>query len=123
MKWNTETDKFSIPLTVNISRRRRGITTGPDLTLESLKNLEEAILAKRITLSLTMSLYDPMGFICPLTIRLKWLLQQIGKEKLKPGWDEPLTKDEKEPWLEIIRLMVEQGSVTFNRSCKPEDVV
>ena len=92
MKWNTETDKFSIPLTVNISRRRRGITTGPDLTLESLKNLEEAILTRRITLSLTMSLYDPMGFICPLTIRLKWLLQQMGKEKLKPGWDETLRK-------------------------------
>ena len=29
IKWCTETDKFSIPLTVNISYRRRGTPTGP----------------------------------------------------------------------------------------------
>ena len=32
IKWATEEDKFSIPLTVNVSKRRRGVTTGPDMT-------------------------------------------------------------------------------------------
>ena len=32
IKWDTEEDKFSIPLTVNVSKRRRGVTTGPDVT-------------------------------------------------------------------------------------------
>ena len=32
--WNTESDKCWIPLTVNVSRRRRGMTTGPDVSLK-----------------------------------------------------------------------------------------
>ena len=37
IKWNTETDKLTIPLTVNISHRRRGALTGPDFNVK--KNL------------------------------------------------------------------------------------
>ena len=43
------------------------------------EEINEAILTRRIALSITMSLYDPLGYICPLTIRMKWLLQQLGK--------------------------------------------
>ena len=72
IKWSTETDKFTIPLTVNISNRHRGGPTGPDVTKATVGILEEATLTRRINLSLTMLLYDPLGFIMPLTIRLKW---------------------------------------------------
>ena len=30
--------------------------------------------------------------------------------------------EQREPWLEILKLMVEEGSITINRSYKPEDV-
>ena len=73
--WNTESDKCWIPLTVNVSRRRRGMTTGPDVTLETLDSLEGAVFTRRIVLSVTMSLYDPLGYICPLATRLRWLCQ------------------------------------------------
>ena len=134
IKWDTEADKFSIPLTVNVSRRRRGMTTGPDVTSMSVEAIDEAVMTRRISLSITMSLYDPLGYICPLTIRLKWLLQQLGKPEQSiaekqlvkkgksQGWDAPLTTDEKEPWVEILKLMVQQGSIVFHRSCKPVDV-
>ena len=120
IKWDTEADKFSIPLTVNVSRRRRGMTTGPDVTSMSVDAIDEAVMTRRIALSITMSLYDPLGYICPLTIRLKWLLQQLGKPEQSiaekqlvkmgksKGWDAPLTKDEMEPWVEILKLMVKQ---------------
>jgi hypothetical protein len=84
-------------------------------------------MTRRIALSITMSLYDPLGYICPLTISLKWLLQHLGKpgqsEEEKhlvkkgksQGWD-------KEPWIEILKLMVKQGSIVFNRSCKPTNM-
>ena len=94
IKWNTETDKLTIPLTVNISHRRRGAPTGPDLTRETVGILDEAELSKRINLSLTMSLYDPMGFICPLSIRLKWQLQQLGKTGQKANWDDALSMEQ-----------------------------
>ena len=69
-----------------------------------------------------MSLYDPLGYICPLVTRLRWLCQQLGKPAEKKGWDDALTSDEKEPWVEIFRKMVKTGKVTFRRSCKPTDV-
>ena len=134
IKWDTETDKFSVPLTVNVTKRIQGETTSLDVTNMSIEDLDTAIITRRIALSITMSLYDPLGYICPLTIRLKWLLQQLGKpgqsveEKQlvkkgkSQGWDTPLTHDEKEPWMEILKLMVKQGSIVFNRSCKPIDV-
>ena len=36
--------------------------------------------------------------------------------------DDPLTTTQKEPWLEIFKLMLEQNNITLDRSCKPEDV-
>ena len=122
IKWSTETDKFTIPLTVNISNRHRGVPTGLDVTKGTVGILEEATLTRRINLSLTMLLYDPLGFIMPLTIRLKWHPEQLGKTGAKATWDESLATAQKEPWLEILKLMVEQGSITIRRSCKPEDV-
>ena len=79
IKWDTETDKFSIPLTVNVTKRRQAETTGPDVTNMSIEDLDAAIITRRIALSIPMSLYDPLGYICPITIRLKWILQQLGK--------------------------------------------
>ena len=122
VKWSTETDKFTVPLTVNISRRRRGEVTGPDLCIETMDAMEGAVFTRRILLSVTMSLYDPMGFISPITIRLKWLLQQLGSGRDKPGWDAPIDKDEKLRWEILFKKMVDTGEVTFNRSCKPAEV-
>ena len=117
----------SIKLTVNISKRRRGQATGPELTIQTLGDLDTAVLTRRIVLSVTMGIYDPVGYICPLTTRLRWLVQQLGKLKQhstdkKDKWDDPLSKDEMAPWLELFRKMVQAGAIEFSRSCKPEDV-
>ena len=40
--WNTETDKCWIPLTVNVTKRRAGMPTGPDVTLATIDSLEGA---------------------------------------------------------------------------------
>ena len=54
IKWSTETDKFTVPLTV-----KSPTGAGPDVTKATAGILEEATLTRRINLSLTMSLYDP----------------------------------------------------------------
>ena len=72
-------------------------------------------------MSITMGIYDPLGYICPLTIRLRWLVQELGKTQQEKGWDDPLAQDEKGPWIDILTKMVEMGCITFNRSCKPVD--
>ena len=121
IKWDTETDKFSIKLPVNITKRRRGMVTGPDLTIETLESMEGAVFTRRILLSVTMSIYDPLGFITPVSIRMKWMLQLLGKNRTA-GRDDPICPEERPRWSEVIKQLVEQGELIFSRSCKPENV-
>ena len=69
-----------------------------------------------------MSLYNPLGFITPLTIRLKWMLQQLSTAEGIKGWDDELSIEQKQPWAQLLSEMVTQGSISFPRSCKPEDI-
>jgi hypothetical protein len=48
--------------------------------------------------------------------------KQLVKTGKRQGWDTPLIHNEKEPWIEILKLMVKQGSIVFKRSCKPTNV-
>ena len=52
---------------------------------------------KRKTLSLVSSVYDPLGWVSPLTIRGKIFLQTLWKEKM--GWDQTLNTEQ----IKVIR--------------------
>ena len=41
-------------------------------------------------LGFVMSCYDPMGLICPLTIKLKLQLRILYGPENDLGWDEPI---------------------------------
>jgi hypothetical protein len=43
---------------------------------------------KRNVISLIGQIYDPLGFLSPVTIRFKKLMQELCKTRL--GWDQPL---------------------------------
>ena len=47
---------------------------------------------KRSILSLVSSIYDPLGWVSPLTVRGKMFLQTLWKEK--KDWDEKLNPDQ-----------------------------
>ena len=46
---------------------------------------------KRGILSAVSSLYDPMGFVCPVVLEAKKILQKLWKLKL--GWDDEIPED------------------------------
>ena len=48
-------------------------------------NLREFSNTKRGILSLIASLYDPLGFVCPIVLEPKLLFQQLCRQKF--GWD------------------------------------
>ena len=116
--WDSGTDMFSISLVVNVSKRRRGAPTEPDITVDTIKDLQGAVLTKRICLSVTNSPYDLSGVLSPLTIRLKVLMKKMYSKEYSLGWDQGLPEELRLEWVEVLKDMVGQ-TIEFHRSIMP----
>ena len=74
VSWNPITDNMNVEV-------------GESLTQETLWRF-----TKRKILSLVSSIYDPLGWVSPLTVRGKMFMQTLWKEKM--GWDQKLNPDQ-----------------------------
>lgn len=52
-------------------------------------NIEKTVLTKRVVSSLIAQIFDPLGFVAPVTIRAKLLLQDLWREGRQ--WDDPVS--------------------------------
>ena len=52
---------------------------------------------KRTALSFASELFDPLGFVEPITVKAKIMIQDLWKQTL--SWDESLPDEQKEQWL------------------------
>ena len=57
-------------------------------------------LTHRGILSALSSLYDPLGFVSPVVLEGRLLLQALSRRKA--DWDEEVTPSEAQKWLEWI---------------------
>ena len=80
LNWNTKTDTLSLSLTKLIKE-----TNSTDK------------ISKRSALSLSSKLYDPLGFVEPVTVKAKIMMQELWKYNLT--WDKELPDDFKENWV------------------------
>ena len=68
--------------------------------------LKDQPLTRRRVLSTVASVYDPLGFLAPLVLRAKRILQQVCQKGI--GWDEPLPEELRPRWerwkLDLLRL-------------------
>ncbi|KAJ8981422.1 hypothetical protein NQ317_015624 [Molorchus minor] len=60
-------------------------------SLDVLQNIAGVPVTKRLILSVTQRIFDPIGLSCPVTLLPKLLLQQLWK--CKQGWDTPLDNE------------------------------
>ena len=90
--WNISEDTLSIPM---------------------IKYKELTLLTKRIVVSETARLFDPVGFLTPMTVKAKVLIQAIWR--LKYGWDESLPDELVESWQEYVRVMTSVPDVAVPR--------
>ena len=76
--WRSKEDQLVFTVPVNLSTsKKKGEKTSRDLNAEDIPRLPTMILTRRMLLSFVMSQYDPMGLICPLTIKMKILLRSL----------------------------------------------
>ncbi|XP_055840419.1 uncharacterized protein LOC129908125 [Episyrphus balteatus] len=80
IKWNASSDTFSFAI-----NSESFLTTS---------------ITKRSVLSTIFKLYDPVGWLAPIIVKTKILMQQIWKDKT--GWDQNLTLHSEQYWKSFI---------------------
>ena len=98
--WDTETDKFVFKVS-------------PKVKLSS-------VLTRRGLLSTLASLYDPLGFVAPVCMKAKCILQELSRRNL--DWDEALPDDLGPRWQEWLESLPQLEDLSINRCFTPQDM-
>ncbi|XP_075163141.1 uncharacterized protein LOC142235769 [Haematobia irritans] len=92
LKWNAYTDTFSYSF-------------NPISDCESI--------TKRKILSAIASLFDPAGWITPIIIRAKIMMQQLWLEGI--GWDDDIGQESLQKWRSLVSDLSQINEITINR--------
>ncbi|XP_011312742.1 uncharacterized protein [Fopius arisanus] len=79
----------------------------------STKSSQNLTVSKRIILSEIAQLYGPLGFLSPVVIRGKMLLQEIWIEKL--GWDDDVSPQIAHRWNSFRQDLISLSNVSIPR--------
>ena len=99
-EWVSNNEWFNslYQLTVPVNQNVLGITWNPHtdnmniVVGEKLIHEDSWRYTKRKILSLVSSIFDPLGWVSPLTVRGKLFLQTLWKVKM--GWDQTLNEEQ-----------------------------
>ena len=119
--WSPVEDVIRFEAEFNFSSKRRGIRSGPDVTLDTLASSIPQVLTKRIGLEQVMRCFDPVGFIGPHILVAKLLLRKTWETGL--GWDDGIPQDLYQEWISWFRVSFELTDLTFPRCTRPGTVL
>ena len=116
---NNEYFNFLYQLAVPITQNVLGISWNPYTDNMNIVIGEKLILedswrfTKRKILSLVSSVFDPLGWVSPLTVRRKIFLQALWKEKV--GWDQTLNAEQVKVIRDILIDLQKVDEFSFPR--------
>ena len=73
---------------------------------------------RRNILSVTSSIYDPIGPTAPYVLKAKMILQALCKEKI--GWDEPIPEILEQQWKKWLEDLPKLERLRINRAYQPK---
>ena len=83
------------------------------------KKISDRPCNRRGLLSVVSSIYDPMGFLTPFTIRGKKLVQDLARDQV--DWDQPLSENHLTSWQEWLKEIDDISLVQIPRCIQPAD--
>nr|XP_054773349.1 uncharacterized protein LOC129281437 [Lytechinus pictus] len=81
---------------------------------------KEKPITRRGILSVLSSVYDPLGYACPFTLKAKLVLQELTRCKL--GWDEQIPVYQMKSWTEWLQDLPIMAEFGVNRCVKPQSM-
>ena len=93
-------------------------TEEDQLVLDLKEVLEDSSLddlrpTKRDVARITSKIYDPMGFITPVTVKMKLPYQSLCKKKI--GWDEVLDETSRKIWRNLLKSLKDAEPIRVPR--------
>ena len=119
--WNPENDSIIFEVTLNFSRKKRGVRTGPNLVETDLPGALPNFLTRRVVLEQVMKIYDPLGLISPFTLLAKIYLRETWSRKL--GWDDPLPADLCMKWSNFFSSLFKLQRLCLERCLRPSEAM
>ena len=116
--WIAEQDQLVFKLSINLNEKRKGIRTGPDLTMASLHTVNEVVFTKRIILSMLNSFFDPTGMISGYLIKFKIMMREVSGNP-DWGWDTELPRKFQDEWRSAVKEVICADKVVFLRGVRP----
>ncbi len=116
--WETEKDRYSIPININLSPKKRGLRS-PEFEIKSESDMKEFLakykVNKRALARFCAQIFDPLLLLGHLRCVLTLLFHRAIR--LTPGlkWDGEISPDLHEDILHCVRLMLECKGVTVPR--------
>ena len=104
---------------INMSKKRRNVRVGPNLTVEDIPKLKDLKMTKRLLLGVTNSFGDFIGMATPFTIRLKLAMKKLFELELPLSWDEEVPDSVRDSWILLITEALSVESLEFPRSARP----
>ncbi|XP_062713268.1 uncharacterized protein LOC134290212 [Aedes albopictus] len=82
---------------------------------------EDGPISRRIVLSDTARLYDPLGLIGPVVVLAKLFVQTLWRSS--KNWDDPLGESEQQHWLEFRNSLDGLATISIPRWAAPASVL
>ena len=120
--WNPSSDKLTISFSVSlVHKEEKSLTV---VTKDNFSTFDRNLLTPRNLLRIVNSLYDPLGLVAPVTIKLRIAFRDVFRSTLNLNWDTPIPKGKDQNcWLDLIRMLIDSPEITFNRCVKPSQAV
>ena len=114
---------MKIKFTVNLSKKKRNVRTGPNLTVEDLGKLRSMSMSKRNLLGVTNSFGDFLGLADPFTLRFKLLMRNLFDREVPLQWDDEIDEELRQDWIDLITEAVRGQMLVFPRRARPVGAV
>ena len=98
IQWNVDADQFSFSISIN-----------------------EKPFTRRGILSIVSSVYDPMGFVAPVTLTARQILQELCQNN-KLGWDDEIPNECATKWHEWLSELPKLEQISIDRNVLPDKV-
>ena len=82
-------------------------------TSKEILSTDKSVVSKREVLQCSSRLYDPLGFLAPVTIQAKLFMQELWQLKL--SWDEPLSEALSNQWHKTAQEIQNGTKMVFPR--------